>query len=285
MAVSHVNIECKRYGCMKNLLACYANCRYNTRCEELRNEVMPRTEEAAKDINSYLTERGRTPIAIQFPKRGLKFVATAASQDSLTKPRSPIPAIPPVISRPQPAKSAPVKSEPPPPLKFLRRPAKVETIKAREVKKREIKEKILAPVAAPPVKRRARRRRPIKRSTDTLSKRESKTSRPVVMAKKVINASSVGKELSAARQTSSQEAPAAKTIERATPAPRKKRASSGKARQTGKGAKMFIILEGKTATVVDERELMQHLLSGASTTARYFEATEVEARVQIVHKR
>ncbi len=280
MAVSHVTIECKRYGCMKNLLACYANCRYNTRCEELRNEVMPRTEEAAKDINSYLTERGRTPIAIQFPKRGLKFVATVGSQDTLKKARAPIP----VKLKSQPQKS-PVKTLVPlPALKPPERPATIEIIKPGTVRKREIKEKI-STLVGKAVKRKPKRRKPIKRSGDTLLKRESRTSRPAIMAKKVNNTSSVGRELSATRQSNAQEATATKAIERAGAAPRRKRASSGKSRQAGKSSKMFIILEGKTATVVDERELMQHLLSGASTTARYFEATEVEARVQIVHKR
>ena len=39
MATSLINTECKRYGCIKNLLACYANCRYSTRCDDLKNEV------------------------------------------------------------------------------------------------------------------------------------------------------------------------------------------------------------------------------------------------------
>jgi hypothetical protein len=43
---------------MKNLLACYANCRFVTRCDELRNEIIEKPEQAATDINSYLGERG-----------------------------------------------------------------------------------------------------------------------------------------------------------------------------------------------------------------------------------
>src|ERR1051325_1697933 len=80
MAISLINTECKRYGCMKNLLACYANCRYSTRCEDLRNEIIDKTELASGDINKYLTERGRAPITIQFLKRGLKF-ADAAKEE------------------------------------------------------------------------------------------------------------------------------------------------------------------------------------------------------------
>src|SRR5215208_2407163 len=75
MAISLINTECKRYGCIKNLLACYANCRYNTRCEELRSEIIDKTEIASGDINKYLSEHGREPITIQLMKRGLKFAS------------------------------------------------------------------------------------------------------------------------------------------------------------------------------------------------------------------
>src|SRR5215216_4204490 len=76
MAISLINTECKRYGCIKNLLACFANCRYNSRCEDLRNEIIDKTETASNDINKYLSERGREPITIQLMKRGLKFSGT-----------------------------------------------------------------------------------------------------------------------------------------------------------------------------------------------------------------
>jgi len=65
-------------------------------------------------------------------------------------------------------------------------------------------------------------------------------------------------------------------------APRKKAARSGKAAAAGK---VYIIIEGQTATVVNEQGLMAHLFSNRSKTTRYFEASEVEARVQIVLKR
>ena len=86
MAVSHINMECKRYGCMKNLLACYANCRYNGRCEDLRTEVIARSDQATKDINDYLRERGRTPITIQVMKRGLRFADAPRQPSNTEKP-------------------------------------------------------------------------------------------------------------------------------------------------------------------------------------------------------
>ena len=52
MAASTINVECKRYGCMKNLLACFANCRYAPRCDELRNELADKTAAAESDIKS-----------------------------------------------------------------------------------------------------------------------------------------------------------------------------------------------------------------------------------------
>src|SRR5262249_48328497 len=73
MAASTINTECKRYGCMKNLLACFANCRYTMRCDELRNELADKTAEAESDINRYLSERGRAPVVVQILKRGVKF--------------------------------------------------------------------------------------------------------------------------------------------------------------------------------------------------------------------
>src|ERR1044072_806451 len=73
MAASTINVECKRFGCMKNLLACYANCRYTGRCDELRNELVDKTAAAERDINRYLGERGRNPILVQILKRGVRF--------------------------------------------------------------------------------------------------------------------------------------------------------------------------------------------------------------------
>ena len=66
-------------------------------------------------------------------------------------------------------------------------------------------------------------------------------------------------------------------------APRKK--ATAKSRKPARNGKVYIILEGQTASVVDEAGLMMHLFNHPSRTARYFEAIEVEARVQIVLKR
>jgi hypothetical protein len=65
-------------------------------------------------------------------------------------------------------------------------------------------------------------------------------------------------------------------------APRKKATAKSRKAATGK---VYIIIEGQTATIVDEQGLMMHLFSNNSKTTRYFEASEVEARVQIVPKR
>jgi hypothetical protein len=48
---------------------------------------------------------------------------------------------------------------------------------------------------------------------------------------------------------------------------------------------MFIILDGEKSALVDEKGLMAKLLAGVSPNARYFEATEIELRLQIAHKK
>ncbi|HEX8186315.1 MAG TPA: hypothetical protein VF747_16235, partial [Blastocatellia bacterium] len=105
-----INTECKRYGCIKNLLACFANCRYSTRCEDLRNEIIDKTELASTDINKYLSERGRTPITIQLMKRGLKFA------DVLDRP----PALSRKVSTPAKVK---IPTQKPQPVKIKKRAA------------------------------------------------------------------------------------------------------------------------------------------------------------------
>src|SRR6185295_18598076 len=67
--------------------------------------------------------------------------------------------------------------------------------------------------------------------------------------------------------------------------PKTKRKSSSKSRPASRNGKVYIILEGKTANIVDEQGLMQHLFASPSATARYFEASEVEARLQIALKK
>ena len=71
------------------------------------------------------------------------------------------------------------------------------------------------------------------------------------------------------------------TSERAAP----RRKAAAKARKPATSAKVYIIIEGQTANIVDEQGLMAHLFSNNSKNTRYFEASEVEARVQIVPKR
>jgi hypothetical protein len=67
--------------------------------------------------------------------------------------------------------------------------------------------------------------------------------------------------------------------------PRRRKAASHNGKAPRKSAKTYIIVEGRSASIVDEQGLMQHILSRTSPDARYFEATEVVARVQIVAMR
>jgi hypothetical protein len=57
-----------------------------------------------------------------------------------------------------------------------------------------------------------------------------------------------------------------------------------KGRSAERNGKVYISLDGKSASVVDEQGLMAHLFNNPSSGARYFEANEVEARVQIIKK-
>ena len=220
MAASLINTECKRYGCMKNLLACFANCRYNTRCDDLRNEIESKTDQAVKDINQYLSERGQSPISIQFLKRGLKFTAAAAQAKEKLKPRQ-------------------LKA----PLKLTESASKTE--KRRKTGSRRMEKKSKKPAA---------------KSQETQEQPSRVTS-------------------------GAGEAAVEKRTARSRSKPRRPRAASANGNSSRKGSKTYIILEGRSATIVDERGLLQHILSGASSDVRYFEAMEVEARLQIVAMR
>jgi hypothetical protein len=66
---------------------------------------------------------------------------------------------------------------------------------------------------------------------------------------------------------------------------RKRSGSSSRARASSRKGNLYIIVDGKSANIVDEQGLMQHLLTSPSASARYFEASEVEARVQIMPKK
>ena len=65
-------------------------------------------------------------------------------------------------------------------------------------------------------------------------------------------------------------------------APQAKR--SGKAPTTKKPKKYYIVLEGERGTLVDESGLMKKLLAGVAPGARFFEASEMEVRLQLVKK-
>jgi hypothetical protein len=67
-------------------------------------------------------------------------------------------------------------------------------------------------------------------------------------------------------------------------APRRKKSSAQDA-ASKKKKRMFIILDGERSALVDEKGLMAKLLAGVSPNARYFEATEIELRLQIAHKK
>jgi hypothetical protein len=247
MAISLINTECKRYGCIKNLLACYANCRYSTRCDDLRNEIIDKTELASSDINKYLIERGRTPITIQLMKRGLKFADAESLAVKSSKPR--------VALFEDKALALPRK------IKSLKRRPHSTDAKKRTSSIRESVKK-LEPVLTKNRKSAVMPRRPKKESNLNLAEKEQVSSPPV--------------------QT--QESSAHNKPRVTKPARSKKRKSPSGSRSVDRNGKVYIILEGKSASVVDEHALMMHLFTNPSSGARYFEASEVEARVQITKK-
>jgi hypothetical protein len=272
MAVSHINMECKRYGCMKNLLACYANCRYNGRCEDLRTEVVARSDQATKDINDYLRERGRAPITIQVMKRGLRFADAPRHQviQKNTEDKKPVALLPKTLN----AKKG---GEP----------------------------KIAAPKAESPAARRPRRkkRKLTRASTHTVrtvtskqvsdfTKRDPKQPRKQQrnrMARKTVREESIKKQERAESPNAPLEergsSAMAKVARPGSGSNRKRREPARNAQPARKNGKLFIILDGKTANLVDEQGLIAHLLANNSPGTRYFEASEVEARLQIVPKR
>jgi hypothetical protein len=310
MAASTINTECKRYGCMKNLLACFANCRYTARCDELRNELADKTAQAEGDINRYLSERGRKPVLVQLLKRGVKFddqaaraarraaplaAAAPATAKSRLKPQikarrtaAPKPAVAAVELPALSPKAAPpvVKA------RRLATPVKVRSItKSRaagrptpvardpKIAPPSVISPVTAGMAAPRAALRLAAVTP-RRPGSGRSRKRSKMPRrakPEVQAKATSPASPLQDVAAIAPrpETTSRQA-----SERATP--RKKATKSRKAAGNGK---VYIIIEGQTASIVDEQGLMVHLFGNHSKTARYFEASEVEARVQIVLKR
>ena len=310
MAASTINTECKRYGCMKNLLACFANCRYTMRCDELRGELTDKAAQAESDINHYLSERGRGPVLVQILKRGVKFDDQAGRSS-----RKPPAMAPPVAVEVKPHLRLAVNA-PPPPKRKPPRPVVVLSGRAENRSPRTVTAPRLSPAAKvkSATKTRAVRRpairakrqpdsrdvvagtvltgtkapraaslrltvaapRPSVRKRTDMPRRAKSTSKANVMdgdraAQPPEMSVLAVKPDSAARPSS----------ERAAP----RRKAAAKARKPAAQGKVYIIIEGQTASIVDEQGLMTHLFSNNSKNTRYFEASEVEARVQIVPKR
>lgn len=302
MASSQITTECKRYGCMKNLLACYANCKYNTRCDELRREVEGKLDQAAGDINAYLVERGGGPITIQLPKRGLKFSDTsklrspvAGRQKRETVMRAPL-MLTSVVAKPQPAGKEPDRKETgkkssrkknasaslkpesssPPRAKRLSKAKKTASIKLnkRQDKKTEVKRAALPTGASQAGRRKVAPKRRL-RKIGIMSRK----------AKSVTDASVTSPEQVSALAPKEREAALNQPANGKRAASRKKKSRGATASSGNHKSKTYIVLEGNSATIVDEQGLMLRILNGSTPGARYFEATEVEAKIQITAKR
>jgi hypothetical protein len=321
MATSLINTECKRYGCIKNLLACYANCRYSTKCEDLRTEILDKTDQAASDINAYLSGRGRPPVTIQILKRGLKFpdvasakkgppakaerqqaqVKNTAKSSTRLKTNLNLKAeSQKVFSRPR-RKQAGARAK----LALTPAPDNKESASANSAKPvARIKKALSASyleknqalssrrIAAGKAPRRKRKRvakpgraRPVSPSRPAP---EAKQKKSITMPRRVKNEQSenppVTESVSHA-STNAVESPAANKPKTPRARRRKRNDESHRPHAASRNGKLFIIVEGKSANIVDEQGLMQHLLTSPSPTARYFEASEVEARLHIVPKR
>ena len=79
MAASTINTECKRYGCIKNLLACFANCRYVGRCDELRNELSDKTAQAGME---------QAAVGAAVPLPSAEWLGCAGAPTALSEPFS-----------------------------------------------------------------------------------------------------------------------------------------------------------------------------------------------------
>ena len=339
---------------MKNLLACYANCRYPMRCDELRNELVDKTAQAETDINQYLKERGRAPILVQILKRGVKFDDRAGRQP---RKQIPLPSPPTVEARTRLKPEVSAKPEksitkaPTPPVKAARISAKAKkrkTTKAHKsaapvvaVKDVVVKEAVVKNEKDKAVKKRLAPHPP-ERSAKPQTRRQSKHRQTVALpmtatlapprtANLLVPSATLRKpnkaQLNKRTKTSGitklevlkpfknenlhalgkskmnrTETPSTLSLESSTTANRpetvapssgkptatRKKSSAkprnGKANGKGNG-KVYIIVEGQNATIVDEKGLMAHLFSSNAKNVRYFEANEVEARVQIIPKR
>jgi len=273
MAASTINTECKRYGCMKNLLACFANCRYVGRCDELRNELSDKTAQAEDDINRYLSERGRNPVLVQLLKRGVKFDDKAArlSRKPLAQAKTKTVAAK-ITVTPK------ISTTPGPRHTRLTKPSQTAAKPARQV--------MALPVTAGMTSPRAARRLPAVAPRPAVEGRSRKRSKMPKRVKPELKVKAASNESLAAPSTTT---PGITSKAETAPRPSSKRAAprrqaAAKSRKGGNG-KVYIIIEGQTANIVDEQGLMTHLFSNRSKHARYFEASEVEARLQIVLKR
>ncbi|HST20476.1 MAG TPA: hypothetical protein VLR90_05135 [Blastocatellia bacterium] len=281
MAASLINTECKRYGCIKNLLACYANCRYSGRCDELKNEILDKTDQAAKDINSYLGERGRKPIMIQIMKRGVKFTDIANVKNVIpakAERKEPI-----RLKRKKSRNRAKPKSSP----TFSAVESSVVNIRKTRAASYLEKTQALSTQKTARKRKPARKRKESAKPGNTITTKAARNSfklnqrESITMPKRAINKSiesPVEKE-SVSNITSGDLSTSANSRTKT------RRKSSSKSRSASRNGKVYIILEGKTANIVDEKGLMQHLFTNPSAGARYFEASEVEARINIVLKK
>jgi hypothetical protein len=320
MAASLINTECKRYGCIKNLLACYANCRYSGRCDDLKTEILDKTDQAAKDISTYLVERGRKPITIQILKRGVKFTDIANVKNVIPAKRE----RPATSERPKSEiMVARIKSVSPKPIIGPR--AKIEAQKEPARRndpvrlKRKKSRKRVSPKSSISFKavesnivnlRKARttsyleksqalpkqKLKPEQRQKSVRKRKQNTKSRKKITAH---NSSELNKRESITMPkralTKSIESPVVKEAvsnitsgDMALNANKKtktSRAAKRKSSSKSRNGKVYIIVDGKTASIVDEQGLMQYLFTNPSTGARYFEASEVEARLQIALKK
>lgn len=311
MALSQITTECRRYGCMKNLLACFANCRYNTRCVELRNEIEDKTEQAASDINGYLAEKSVPPIRIQLLTKGLKFIP-------LSKIEKPKPER--KIKSSSGKKTHTVQSQPAKPLSAK----KPKVAQSQPAKKKVIADgnnlHERASVAVPRsgrVTRGGQRRSPLHafENRPKLSAKLSNDKKPQAVQSqhektlddkkpKVAQSQHEKRKISRKRKPMSRKANTIQNQSNDMPVthlegakennpksarslkPASKARSNSTARNGKKsGKKLYIIIENETATVLDEQGLIKRILAGPSSKARFFEAKEVEAQLQIVYKK
>lgn len=292
MTASLINTECKRYGCIKNLLACYANCRYSGRCDDLKNEILDKTDQAARDISAYLGERGRKPVTIQILKRGVKFTDIAnvknlasakparlkARVKSEIKPPAPKPVA--GVNAKNGARKEPIKLK----RKKGRRRARLKSASSFSAVETNVVNVRKARAASYLEKTQAlsTQNTASKRKTARKRKKSAKSGNPVVTRATYNSPGLNQRENNSMPKETVSNATFGEQSASAGGKAKTKRKGSSKSRSN---SKVYIILEGKVASLVDEKGLMQHLFANSSATARYFEASEVEARVHIVLKK